>query len=120
MLILVAHGSHNAAWRASVERAVANAQRELGERCAVRLAYMDCTPPTLADVVGQTAGASITRIRVLPLFLANEGHVDRDIRPLVEQVRRCRPELDVELLPAMGQHPAFVRLLYEIGTESAG
>ena len=119
MLILIAHGSHNPGWRTSVEGVVHEAQRELGERATVRLAYMDCTPPTLLDVAEDAVRSGVTLLRVLPLFLANQGHVDRDIRPLVEQVRQNYPQLKVELMQAMGQHPAFVKLLYEIGAESA-
>ena len=114
MLILVAHGSHNPEWRGSVERVVQQVQSELRERGAVRLAYMDCTPPTLMDVTAEAVQVGVRNLRVLPLFLANQGHVDRDVRPLVDQVRQAHPQLHVELLPAMGQHPAFVKLLYEI------
>ena len=119
MLILIAHGSRNPEWRASVEGVVHEVQRDLGERATVRLAYMDCAPPTLLDVAKEAVRSGVTRLRVLPLFLANQGHVDRDVRPLVEQVRQAHPQLEVELMQAMGQHPAFVKLLYEIGAESA-
>ena len=114
MLVLIAHGSHNPEWRASVERVVEAVQGTLHDPDAVRLAFMDCTPPTLMDVTAEAVQLEVSRLRVLPLFLANEGHVDRDVRPLVDQVRQAYPHLDVGLLPAMGQHPAFVKLLYEI------
>lgn len=114
MLILVAHGSRNPDWRTSVERVVQAVQDELGDRHGLRLAYMDCTPPTLMEVATDAVRGSSTSLRVLPLFLADEGHVNRDVRPLVEEVRRAHPHVQVELLPAMGQHPAFVKLLYEI------
>ena len=119
MLILIAHGSHSPEWRASVEHVVQEVQSKLGERNTVRLAYMDCTPPTLLNVATEAVRVGISHIRVLPLFLANEGHVERDVRPLVDQARRAHPHLDVGLLPAMGQHPAFVKLLYEIAAAAA-
>jgi sirohydrochlorin cobaltochelatase len=118
MLVLVAHGSHRPEWRAAVERVVQEAQRKLGERRSVRLAYMDCTAPTVLDVVAEAMSEDLARVRVLPLFLADEGHVSRDVRPLVDQVRHAYPGLDVEMLPAMGQHPAFVKLICEIAETS--
>ena len=114
MLILIAHGSRNPAWRTSVERVVKAVCAEFEDRDAVRLAYMDCTPPTLMDVASDAVRGGTKSLRVLPLFLADEGHVDRDVRALVEEVRRAHPQAEVELLPAMGQHQAFVKLLYEI------
>jgi sirohydrochlorin cobaltochelatase len=120
MLILVGHGSRNAAWRASVERVVQQTQDVLGTQRTVRLAYMDCTPPSLGDLVAEAVRDGITRLEVLPLFLADEGHVERDVRPAVEALRQAHPRTTIALLPAMGQHPAFVNLLYEIATEAEG
>lgn len=106
MLILIAHGSRDARWRDSVERVVNSLAAELGPG-RVRLAYMDCTPPTLLDVASDAVRDGVQRVRVLPLFLATEGHVERDIEPLVADVRKTLHPLTVELLPPLGQHPEF-------------
>ena len=116
VLILVAHGSHDARWRASVETLTESLQAELGTD-KVQLAYMDCTPPTLEDVVSRAVQAEVKRLRVLPLFVTDEGHVERDIRPVVEKLRRAHESASVELLPAVGQHPLFRELLARIAVE---
>ncbi len=114
MLILVAHGSRNERWRASVERVV-DAVEGQAERPDVRLAYMDCTPPTLVDVATEAVARGERTLLVLPLFLAEEGHVERDVRPLVDEVRRIVPQfVRVELLDPMGQQPEFIELLGRI------
>jgi sirohydrochlorin cobaltochelatase len=118
MLILIAHGSTKQAWRASVERLTDALQEDLG-RDVVRLAYMECTPPTLMDVASDAVRDGAARIRVLPLFLTGEGHVERNVRPLVEEVSRAYPELAVELLPAAGQHPMFRDMLRTIALEDS-
>ncbi len=117
MLILVAHGSRDPHWRASVEKLTESLQADLSKE-SVRLAYMDCTPPTLMDVASDAVQAGVQRIRVLPLFLTNEGHVDRDIRPLVDQVRAVHRPIEVELLPPVGQHPLFREVLYKIAVQT--
>lgn len=113
MLILIAHGSRNPRWRTSVEGVVDSLQRELGPG-TVRLAYMDCTPPTLLDVASRAVAEGVTNLRVLPLFLAEEGHVERDVQPLVEEVRSAFPDIAVEHLPPVGQHPEFREALARI------
>jgi sirohydrochlorin cobaltochelatase len=118
MLILVAHGSRDPNWRSSVESVTETLQADLG-RDTLRLAYMDITPPTLEDVVSEAVKAGVAHLRVLPLFLANEGHVDRDIRPEVERLRGLYRSVEVELLPAVGQHGLFRELLREIASENA-
>lgn len=83
----------------------------------VRLAYMDHTPPSLDDVVSEAAQAGLARVRVLPLFIADEGHVDRDIRPVVERLRGSHRSVEVELLPALGGHESFREFLAKIALE---
>ncbi|MHC4405748.1 MAG: sirohydrochlorin chelatase [Planctomycetota bacterium] len=116
MLILTAHGSRNSHWRASVEKLTELLQADLG-RHAVAIAYMDCTPPTLAEVASDAVRAGAERIRVLPLFLTTEGHVDRNIRPLVEEVRQAHEQIEVELLPPVGHYGLFRELLRRIAAE---
>jgi sirohydrochlorin cobaltochelatase len=113
MLILIAHGSRDPRWRTSVEGVVDSLQRELGPG-AVRLAYMDCTPPTLMDVASEAVAGGVTSVRILPLFLAEEGHVERDVQPLVEEVRCAFPDIAVERLPPVGQRPEFREALARI------
>jgi sirohydrochlorin cobaltochelatase len=105
-LILVAHGSRDARWRASVEAVVRALEDELGPGRAL-LAYMDHTPPTLMDVATAAVGAGARGLRVLPLFLADEGHVERDVTPLVEAVRAALPGVEVEQLGSLGRHAEF-------------
>jgi sirohydrochlorin cobaltochelatase len=97
MLIIVAHGSHDPTWRASVESVAKSLQADFGPK-GLQLAYMDCTPPTLDDVVSEAVRAGVGQIRVLPLFLADEGHVNRDIRPAVDAVRAMHPSAQIDLL----------------------
>ncbi len=117
MLIAVAHGSRNPVWRASVERFIESIRDDLPGN-GLRLAYMEFSKPTLRDVVSDVVRQGIARVRILPLFLASEGHVNRDIRPLVEQIRTSFSTLEVELLPPLGEQPRFREMLRDIATET--
>jgi sirohydrochlorin cobaltochelatase len=116
MLIVIAHGSRNPAWRASVERQVEKILADL-EPDSFRIAYMELSPPTLMDVVSEAVQHGIVRIRVLPLFLAAEGHVENNVYPLVTQAREAFSSVSIELLPPVGQHRLFRELLRTIATE---
>ena len=117
MLILIAHGSRDPRWRASVERVTAALQGDLGKD-KIGLAYMDCAPPTLMEVATDAVRMGVGRIRVLPLFLAVEGHVERDVVPLVDQVRTALDALEIELLEPVGQSPPFRELLRRMALET--
>jgi sirohydrochlorin cobaltochelatase len=117
MLILIAHGSRDPRWRASVERVTAALQEDLGKE-QVGLAYMDCAPPTLMEVATAAVAVGVQKIRILPLFLAVEGHVERDVVPLVDQVRTALDAVEIELLEPVGQLPPFRDLLRRIALET--
>jgi sirohydrochlorin cobaltochelatase len=117
MVIFIAHGSRDPNWRASVEALIESLRADLG-RDRVGLAYMDCTPPTLMDAASEAVGAGATCVRVVPLFLTEEGHVERDIRPMVEQVGEAFSNVDVTLQPAVGRHPLFREMLRQIAVSS--
>ena len=113
MLILIAHGSREPRWLASVEELAHSLQTEHGQD-RVRLAYMQMASPTLMETVSDAAESGQTKIRVLPLFLTLGGHVARDIQNQIDQVRQARPNVDVQLLPPVGKHPSFMELLNRI------
>ena len=118
MLILMAHGSPSARWRASVER-LAEAIREGTSDVEVGLAYMECTPPTLMDVVSAAIESGVTEFRVLPMFLVGEGHVERNVVPLVEEVRAAYSSAAIELLPPLGEQRQFREFLLAVAKKQA-
>lgn len=106
MLVLMAHGSRDPSWRSSVEDMMAQVRAGAAPE-PVRLAYMEHASPTLAEVADEARATGLDELRVLPIFLAPEGHVRRDVEPIVEAVRRAHPELRVSLLEPFGQQPQF-------------
>jgi len=113
MLILLAHGSPKTEWRDSVEKLASAVGKRSGPD-TVCLAYMDHGPPTLMEAASAAVSAGSNRLRVLPLFLTGEGHVTHDIVPMVEELRAAHRDVEIELLPAVGQHPMFRELLEKI------
>ena len=118
MLILLAHGSPKPEWRESVER-LADSIGD-GDPGTVRLAYMDHGPPTLMEVAAAAVDSGAAELRVLPLFLTGEGHVTHDIAPMVEELQAEHAGIKVELLPAIGQHPLFRKMLRRIARREDG
>lgn len=116
LLVLVAHGSRDPDWGRPLE-ALAGAIEERTGRGSVRLAYSQFASPGLGQVVDEAVDAGVRHIRVLPLFMTAGGHVERDIRPVVDELRRAHQTVDLELLPPVGELPAFSILLAELARE---
>jgi len=117
MLILVAHGSRDPLWRDSLH----SLTEEVGKRMPseeVRLAFMQFEGPTLPEVVEEAIQDGHRRFRLLPLFMASAGHVDKDIKPLVTELVQNYPEVNLDLMIPVGEDDLFPRLISEIFTAS--
>ncbi|MFC1661623.1 NAD(P)-dependent oxidoreductase [Gemmatimonadota bacterium] len=117
LLVLVAHGSRDPRWRASLEELTESVQASLGDE-HVALAFMQFTGPSLGDIVGRAANGGVGRLRILPLFMASAGHVEKDIFPLVEELRARYPRVVMEVLTPVGEDPLFHRLVNDIATQT--
>jgi sirohydrochlorin cobaltochelatase len=104
-------------WRAPFEDLDRALAAELG-RDRVTLAYMEFVGPTLLDAASNAARDQVQILRVLPLFLSAGAHVAMDIPEQATQARWQFPQLNVEVLPPIGEDPRFVTLLKVVARES--
>ena len=101
-LVLFAHGARDPDWRLPFE----DLQRRIAARrpdLTVELAFLEVTEPSLADTVTRLAGAGHTRIIVAPMFMAQGGHLKRDLRRMLDGLRDSHPAITLEVLPAVGE-----------------
>ena len=118
LLVIFTHGSRDPRWLEPFEQLEEALKAKLGED-GVRLAHLEVTRPTLMDVAAEAVEREVRQIRLLPLFMAGGGHVANDIPPLAEEAMARFPGLHIEILPAIGEHPRLVDLMYEIALKEA-
>lgn len=104
---LIAHGSRDPAWCQRLHDFAGHLRGRLGDDRAV-LCFMEISSPTLEDVAREAVEAGVTRLRILPVFMASGGHVDRDIPRQAREVGELHPGLEVEVLPPLGEHEEVV------------
>ncbi|MDD7965156.1 sirohydrochlorin chelatase [Actinomycetospora lemnae] len=103
-LLLLAHGTQDAAGRATWERLTAAVAQAVPE-VEVRLAYADVVSPTMAEALAELPGPVV----VVPAFLAAGFHVRVDVP---EQLAATgRP--DVVVAEAFGPDPELVGVLLD-------
>jgi sirohydrochlorin cobaltochelatase len=112
MIILIAHGSRDEKWRQSLEE-LAERVQEGDSAGEVRLAFMQFSGPTLPEVVEEGWSRGVREFRLLPLFMATAGHVDKDIRPMVRELAEGR----LELLTPVGENRLFQELVKKIAND---
>lgn len=100
-LILFAHGARDPEWAApfwKIRHTVAARRPDL----AVELAFLEFMQPALGETIEKLAGTGHAVITVAPLFMAQGGHLKRDLPLLLEDLRQRYPAVTLTLQPAVG------------------
>ncbi len=116
-LILLAHGSKDAHWRAYFEKILDEVKRQQ-PNAHVKLAFMEFTGPTLHEAVAECLLHGAHDISVLPLFLNTGVHLVRDVPAQIGEIEREHPGVSIALLPAAGEDARVSNLLVQIASES--
>lgn len=112
-IVLFAHGSRDPEWSRPFESLAA----ELSKKHVVRLAYLELMQPPLADAIASLADAGVDSIRVVPVFLAQGGHVKQDLPRLVAAARSAHPNINITLEQAIGERPQVLAAIARAITE---
>jgi len=111
-LVLFAHGARDAQWSEpmrAIQQAVAGRRSDL----TVELAFLEIMKPTLGEAVADLARTGHTTVTIAPLFLAQGGHLKRDLARLVADLRARHPASEINVLPAIGEVDELVRAISE-------
>ncbi len=103
-LILFAHGSRDPRWAEPFARLMAEVAGARPDQPAA-LAYLEILSPDVMGAAQALVGQGCGALRIVPLFLGQGGHVRRDLPGLVDALRARFPDVTVDLLPAVGEHP---------------
>ena len=109
-IILFAHGARDPEWVAPfvvIQRQLQAARPDT----LVLTAYQEFMPPTLAAAVAQAAAQGAKRVVVAPLFIGQGSHVKRDLPLLVDEERQRHPQLELQVLPAIGDAPEVLQAI---------
>ena len=101
-LVLFAHGARDAQWSEpfrAMQKSVAERRPDL----TVELAFLEIMPPALADCVASLAGKGHQRIVIAPLFLAQGGHLKKDLPRLLKELEAKHPKSEFSVLPPIGE-----------------
>jgi sirohydrochlorin ferrochelatase len=118
-LILLAHGSRDASWRKSLH-ALAEAVQRGSSHEEVRVAFMQFDGPSLPEVVENATKDGHTTLRLMPLFMASAGHVDKDIKPLVAELAEAYPGTKLSLMTPLGEDERLPRFIIDLVTSPSG
>ena len=106
-ILLFAHGARDPEWARPFEAIQARVAAS-PRRPRVALAYLEMMQPALADAAAGLIADGVDDLIVVPLFMAQGGHLKRDLPILLDDLRAKHPGLRITLTPAIGDVPELI------------
>ncbi|MCH2220690.1 MAG: CbiX/SirB N-terminal domain-containing protein [Dechloromonas sp.] len=118
-LVLFAHGARDPEWANPMRRVQAEILQRL-PGVTVELAFLEFMAPTLLDCVNGLIEQGVRKIVVLPMFIAQGGHLKRDVPELLDQLRGQHPGVEFLLSGPIGENEIVVQAMASAALEFAG
>ena len=106
-LILFAHGARDPEWAQPLRQVEARV-RSMASDVYVDLAFLEFLAPRLVDSVNAAIAQGAGRIRIVPLFIAQGGHLRHDLPRLVAELQSQWPTIQFSLARAIGEEDGVI------------
>ena len=106
-IVLFAHGARDSQW-AEPFRKMQSMVREKKPGVPVELAFLELMQPSLDEAIADLAARGIKNISVIPLFMAQGGHLKEDLPLKLEQIRQRHPAISFRISPPIGEAQAIL------------
>jgi sirohydrochlorin cobaltochelatase len=117
-IVLFAHGSRDPEWGEPVQKLAGIVARHDPEASVVT-AFLEHLSPPLEHAIATLAGRGVDEITVVPVFIAQGGHLKQDLPRIVAAIRETHPELTIALAPAMGESDAVLEAMADFASSSS-
>lgn len=101
-IVLFGHGARDPEWAGPMRR-IRDAVLARPEAPRTELAFLEFMAPTLPEAIAELAAGGARRIAVVPMFLAQGGHLKRDLPVLLDEARAAHPDCEIMLATAAGE-----------------
>ena len=109
-MILFAHGSRDPEW-ASPLRRVCSAVLTQSPGMRVELAFLEFLTPSLQDCAASLVSEGFGRIIIVPMFIAQGGHLKNDLPLILNELRERDPQIVFELAGPVGEAESIVQAM---------
>ena len=101
-IILFAHGARDPDWARPLERL----KRMLSERmpeAMIEPAFLEHMAPGLEEAASDLIARGATELSIVPVFIANGGHLREDLPRRVDALTAKHPGVPVRIAPPIGE-----------------
>lgn len=109
-ILLVAHGSRRSEANADLVRLAEMVSAEVGNKI-VEIGYLELAQPSIPDGLRKCAERGAMSVSILPYFLSQGDHVNRDLVQFRNQFQKEFPDILCVVCPPIGLHSLLVELM---------
>jgi sirohydrochlorin cobaltochelatase len=106
-IILFAHGARDPEWARPIEAIKVRIEQRL-PGTPVMLAFLEFIRPSLDVAIESLIATGAQRIDVIPVFMAQGGHVKRDVPLILDALRSRHAGITIHLAPAVGEAASII------------
>jgi sirohydrochlorin cobaltochelatase len=117
-VVLFGHGARDPEWAGPMRRARELLQAQAPD-LVIELAFLEFISPPLPEVIDALVADGVTRITVVPMFLAQGGHLKKDIPALIEAARARHPRCEIRQALAVGEVDSVVAAMADYARRCA-
>lgn len=106
-ILLFAHGARDPEWAKPFE----HLRDEVAGRIpgtTVQVAFLEFMQPALPEALDALIRDGVCEIDIVPAFMAQGGHLKRDLPELIDVARAKHPAVRFILRPALGEAPGVI------------
>jgi len=109
-IILFAHGARDPDWASPLLR-VRDVVRQQSPDSRVELAFLELMPPSLQDCAEALVAEGFDRLLIVPMFLAQGGHLKKDAPLILDALRERHPKVTFDLVGPLGEAERIVQAM---------
>lgn len=109
-VVLLGHGARDPEWAGPMQRTREHLLAQ-APNLVVELAFLEFIAPQLPQAMATLVASGVTRITVVPMFLAQGGHLKKDIPALIEAARATYPQCEIHQALAVGEVDSVVQAM---------
>lgn len=117
-VVLFGHGARDPDWAKPMHRALEMVQARSPD-LLVELAFLEFMTPSLAEAIDKVVAQGAARVTVIPMFLAQGGHLKKDVPLLVGEARQRYPACDIRQALAVGEMDEVIAAMADHAVSSA-
>lgn len=109
-IVLFAHGARDPDWAEPLLR-VRDVVRQNSPDSRVELAFLELMPPSLQDCAESLVAEGFERLLIVPMFLAQGGHLKKDAPLILNSLRERHPAVVFDLVGPLGEVDSIVQAM---------